>query len=100
VTSTGLVFAILIGSIGVASAQFVNATSGPLGDTGFGAGVAWGDYDNDGDLDPYLANLGGANKLFENETAALGRHWLQERLLGTASNRSGIGARVRVVAAE
>ena len=45
--------------------------SGPLGDTGDGAGVAWGDYDNDGDLDLYLANYGPANKLFRNDG---GRH--------------------------
>jgi hypothetical protein len=46
---------------------FVDATSGPLGDTGNGTGVAWGDYDNDGDLDLYLANFGTSNKLFRND---------------------------------
>ncbi len=47
---------------------FVDATgASPLGDTGSGAGVAWGDYDNDGDLDLYLANQGQANKLFRND---------------------------------
>src|SRR2546426_195955 len=50
-----------------ASDVFVDATSGPLGDTGNGIGVAWGDYDNDGDLDLYLSNAVGANKLFRNE---------------------------------
>ena len=73
------------------------AMGGTLGDAGNGTGVAWGDYDNDGDLDLYLANFGGANKLFRNEAAA-GQHWLQVKLQGTKSNRSGIGARVRVVA--
>ena len=75
---------------------WVDATSGPLGDTGVGTGVAWGDYDNDGDLDLYLANAAG-NKLFRND-GQTGRHWLQVKLQGVVSNRSGIGARVRVVA--
>ena len=76
---------------------FVDATSGPLGDTGDGSGVAWGDFDNDGDLDLYLSNNGQANKLFRNDVAN-GNHWLQVKLAGTASNRAGIGARVKVVA--
>ena len=37
-----------------------------VNDAGQGAGVSWGDYDNDGDLDLYLANDGGANRLYRN----------------------------------
>ena len=38
-----------------------------VNDTGNGTGVAWGDYDNDGDLDLYVANLFAANRLYRNE---------------------------------
>ena len=76
---------------------WVDATSGPLGDTGQGRGAAWGDYDNDGDLDLFVTNSGGSNRLLRNDNG-LGNRWLHVNLVGTASNRSGIGARVRVVA--
>jgi hypothetical protein len=45
---------------------FLDVTSAPLDDSGMGMGVTCGDYDNDGDLDLYLANLNRANKLMEN----------------------------------
>ncbi len=45
-----------------------NATgTGVLADTGNGAGAAWGDYDNDGDLDLYVANDGQADLLIRND---------------------------------
>jgi len=46
--------------------QFTDVTSNPLGDLGGGQGAAWGDYDNDGDLDLYLTNWSVGNKLFRN----------------------------------
>ena len=40
-----------------------------IGAGNFGSGAAWGDYDNDGDLDLYLSNAGIAKKLFQNTGA-------------------------------
>lgn len=49
------------------SAAFVNVATGTLADAGMGQGVAWGDYDNDGDQDIFLARYTGqANRLFSN----------------------------------
>lgn len=66
-----------------------------------GHGVAFADIDNDGDQDIYEV-MGGAvegdrfrNVLFENSSTN-GNQWLQLRLEGTASNRSAIGAKVRI----
>jgi hypothetical protein len=69
-------------------------------DMGLGVGVAWGDYDSDGDLDLYVTGYGSANRLYRNDGAIppSTNHWLWVDLVGTQSNRSGIGARVRCVA--
>jgi hypothetical protein len=58
-----------------------------------GVGVASGDYDADGDLDVYVArsNYTG-DLLFENQ--GNNNTWLNVRLLGTNSDRNGIGARI------
>lgn len=48
-------------------ADFIDATSGPLGDTGATYGAAWGDYDGDGDDDLYIVNSGSANRLLRND---------------------------------
>ncbi len=61
-------------------------------------GAAFGDYDNDGDVDVFLTALDDAGMLLRNDRAADGRHWLELRLVGTKSNRDGVGARVKVAA--
>jgi len=48
------------------TAQWVNATSGPLGDTGLTNSVAWGDRDGDGDPDLYLVNFQSSCHFLEN----------------------------------
>lgn len=84
---------------------FQNVTiSGGFGHLQKGHGIAFGDLDNDGDQDVY-AVMGGAfetdvfpNALFENP--GHGNNWLTLRLIGVKSNRSAIGARIRVTVTE
>ena len=57
-------------------------------------GASAGDYDNDGDLDLLAVGPGAAIGLYRNDLAG-SNHWLKIKTIGTASNRSGIGAKVR-----
>ena len=61
-----------------------------------GRGAAFGDYDNDGDLDIFVVNNGGPGRLLRNDGGNT-HHWLKVRLRGTASNRFGVGAKLRAV---
>jgi hypothetical protein len=56
-------------------------------------GCAFGDFDNDGDLDILIVNLSEAPSLLRNDVTG-NNHWLKVKLVGTKSNRSAIGARV------
>ncbi|MFY9532046.1 MAG: CRTAC1 family protein [Candidatus Acidiferrales bacterium] len=57
-------------------------------------GVAFGDYDNDGDLDILIVNLNDRPTLLRNDGGNK-NHWITLRLVGTKSNRDAIGAWVR-----
>jgi hypothetical protein len=58
-------------------------------------GCAFGDFDNDGDLDILVINMNEPPSLLRNDCDPK-QHWIKVRLQGTKSNRSGIGARVIV----
>ncbi len=60
-------------------------------------GVAFGDYDNDGNIDILIVNLNDRPTLLHNEPRNR-NHWLTLKLVGTKSNRDAIGARVTIEA--
>jgi hypothetical protein len=62
-----------------------------------GRGLAYGDFDRDGDLDLLLTTNNGPAYLYRNDQLS-GNRSIRFRLVGTKSNRDGIGAAVRVFA--
>jgi hypothetical protein len=76
----------------------VSATSGAGATSAHSSrGAAFGDFDNDGDLDVLVFNMNEPPSLLRNDYAGP-NHWLAIRLEGTSSNRSALGATVRVTA--
>ena len=59
-------------------------------------GAAFGDYDNDGDVDVLILNMDDLPSLLRND-GGNAQNWIKIRLIGTHCNRTAIGARVRVV---
>src|SRR5262249_60688495 len=88
----------------VAGRRFADITgSSRTGQLQKGHGVACGDWDRNGTVDLFV-ELGGAipgdkyhNALFQNP--GQGNHWLTVKLIGTKTNRSANGARIKVVTA-
>jgi len=60
-----------------------------------GRGAAFGDYDNDGDIDVVINAVNAAPELIRNDSKS-GNNWLKIKLVGAKSNRGGIGARVKI----
>lgn len=79
--------------------DFQDITTSTLGDITWDArGVAFADYDNDGDLDICLTGGAGVDtKLWRNDSSN-SNNWVIIKLEGTSSNKSAIGARVEVTA--
>ena len=74
----------------------ISAQAGPFFQrTMVGRGAATADYDNDGDGDLFVVNSNQPAVLLRNDTASA-NHWLALRLVGTHSNRDGLGSRVTV----
>ena len=78
----------------------VSASSGPgITAPNVSRGCAFGDFDNDGNIDVVVNNLDRPPSLLRNDSRH-GNNWLMVKCVGTRSNRSGIGARVAVTTGE
>ena len=62
-------------------------------------GIATGDYDNDGDLDVLISNANDTAELLRNDGGNQG-NWILIRMVGTRSNRAGIGTRIKIQVAD
>ncbi len=77
----------------------VSATAGAaFSNSLIGRGAAFGDLNNDGQIDVVIAALAGPPVLLRNDGTNKGtkNHWLGLSLVGSKSNRDGIGARITV----
>lgn len=80
--------------------QDVSAKSGSgIRASSVGRGCAFGDLDNDGDIDIVVNNLDGPPSLLRNDGGNR-NNWLMVKCVGTRSNRSAIGTRVQVVSGD
>jgi len=88
---------LLYRNLGNGRFEDVSARAGAaIGVENLGRGCAFGDFDNDGDLDVLVNNLDGPPTLLRNDGGNR-NNWLSIKCVGTRSNRSAIGARVTVV---
>jgi hypothetical protein len=85
---------VLYHNLGTGKFEDVSLEAGPgILEPVAGRGCALGDFDNDGDLDIAVNCVNDVPQLLRCDST-LKHNWLKVRLVGTKSNRSGIGARV------
>ena len=88
---------LLYRNLGNGRFEDVSARAGAaIGVENLGRGCAFGDFDNDGDVDVLINNLDGPPTLLRNDGGNR-NNWISIKCIGTRSNRSAIGTRVKVV---
>ncbi|HEY7352652.1 MAG TPA: CRTAC1 family protein [Terriglobales bacterium] len=91
---------VLYRNLGNGRFEDVSAKAGPaINSSNLARGCAFGDLDNDGDIDIVVNNMDGVPSVLRNEIGNK-NNWIQIKCVGTRSNRSGIGTRVRVTSGE
>ena len=89
---------VLFRNLGNGKFEELTDSAGPaLSEAHSSRGAAFGDFDNDGDVDILIMNMNEPPSLLRNDVAAPGNgggHWLKVRLIGVKSNRSAIGSTV------
>jgi hypothetical protein len=90
--------ALLYHNLGGGKFEDITAAAGPgLAERQSARGAAFADYDNDGAVEVLINNQNAPPTLLR-QTARTANHWITLKLEGTRSNRSALGAKVRVVA--
>jgi hypothetical protein len=91
---------VLYRNLGNGRFEDVSAKAGPaIRAENLGRGCAFGDFDNDGDVDVIVNNLDGTPSLLRNDGGNR-NNWIMIKCVGTRSNRSAIGTRVKVTSGE
>jgi len=73
--------------------ELIEEAGSGVSDTHASRGCAFGDFDNDGDIDVLVMNMNEPPSLLRNDVSGTG-NWLKVLLIGSESNRSAIGSRV------
>jgi hypothetical protein len=78
--------------------KFTSVSAPALEQKLVGRGAAYGDFDNDGDLDLLITENNGPARLLRNESGTAAK-WIRVKLVGSAANRNAIGSTVTLTLA-